>query len=104
MVVSREVKRCGPAGRAGRGAGISLETSEPVMDFHVPLPSSVPVSEAWLMMAVKCFETARISLGQAAAVAGCDLREFKPVVSRMGLPVLRHDAVDLASETDWATW
>ncbi len=70
-------------------------------DFSVALPPFVTKDEATLMMAVKFYETGRLSLGQAAAVAGYPLRSFVDVLGHHGVTVINYPADELAAETAW---
>ena len=54
-----------------------------------------------MMMALKFFELGRLSLGQAAAVAGYSKRAFIDVLGQCGIPVEDHPANELAQEVAW---
>ena len=53
------------------------------------------------MMALKFYELGRLSLGQAAELAGHTKRAFIDVLARYGIPVVDYPASELANET-WA--
>lgn len=53
------------------------------------------------MMALKFFELGRLSLGQAAEVAGYSKRAFIDVLGHYGIPVANYSASELASEAAW---
>lgn len=64
------------------------------------LPFGVPATEARLLLAVKLFEVGRVSLGQAAQVAGLPKRVFIDVLGQHGVPVINYPASELAAELD----
>jgi predicted HTH domain antitoxin len=53
------------------------------------------------MMALKFFELGRLSLGQAAEVAGYSKRAFMDVLSQYGIPVAEYPASELEREVAW---
>lgn len=53
------------------------------------------------MSAIKLFETARLSLGQAARYAGYTKPGFIDVLAHYGVPVVDYPAEELATETVW---
>jgi predicted HTH domain antitoxin len=65
------------------------------------LPPFVDVVEGRLMMALKFFELGRLSLGQAAEVAGYTKRAFIDVLGHYGIPVADYPASELANEIAW---
>ncbi len=71
--------------------------------LHEPvnLPPFVDPAEGRLMMALKFFELGRLSLGQSAELAGYSKQAFIDVLSRHGIPVVDHPAVDLVSDVAW---
>jgi len=50
----------------------------------VKLPDSVKEDEAQLMLAIKLYETGRLSCGQAAEVAGYSKRAFMELLENTG--------------------
>ena len=56
--------------------------------------------EGHLMMALKFFEIGRLTLVQAAAVAGYSKRTFMIILARYGIAVVNYPAAGLASEMD----
>jgi predicted HTH domain antitoxin len=66
-----------------------------------PLPAFVSDEEARLMLAVKLFETGRLSLGQAAEMCGYSKQGFIDVLGHQGIPVVQYPASELAVETAW---
>lgn len=53
------------------------------------------------MMAIKFFELGRLSLGQAAELAGYTKRGFVDVLGHYGVAVVNYRASDLAAEIAW---
>jgi hypothetical protein len=53
----------------------------------IELPPEVPAEEARLLLTVKLFETGRISLGQAARMAGDSRRAFLELLGKLGVAV-----------------
>ena len=68
-------------------------------ELKVDLPPEVPVEEARLLLMVKLFETGRLSLGQAAKLAGYSKRAFMELLGKLGVPVFDYPAEDLQEET-----
>lgn len=66
-----------------------------------PLPPFVDADEGRLMMALKFYEVGRLSLGQAAELAGCGKRAFIDALARYDIPVVDYAADELAAETEW---
>jgi predicted HTH domain antitoxin len=50
----------------------------------VELPSNISIEEARLLLSVKLFETEKLSLGQAAKLAGYSKRTFIELLGKMG--------------------
>lgn len=59
------------------------------------LPMGLPAAEAKLLLAVKLFEVGRVSLGQAAGMAGFTKRAFVDVLGQHGVPVLNQTPEEL---------
>ena len=53
------------------------------------------------MSAIKLYETARLSLGQAAQMAGYSKRGFLDLLGHHGVAVVNYPASELAQETAW---
>ena len=53
------------------------------------------------MLALKFYEKSRLTLGQAAQVAGYSKRAFIDSLGREGIPVLNSEPAELAAEIDW---
>lgn len=53
------------------------------------------------MLALKLYEKKRLTLGQAARLAGYSKRAFIDLLGLEGVNVLDSDPVELTAETDW---
>jgi predicted HTH domain antitoxin len=62
------------------------------------LPRTVSEDEAKVLFAVKLYEAGKVSLGQAARLAGFSKRGFIDVLGRNKVPVFNCAADDLAGE------
>ena len=69
-------------------------------ELKVELPAEVSADEARLLLAIKLFETGRLSLGQAAKMANHSKRDFMDVLAKAGIPVFDHPASDLKDEIE----
>ena len=67
-------------------------------ELKVELPPEVPVEEARLLLTIKLFETGRLSLGQAAQLAGHSKRAFLEILTKAGVPVFDYPASELQDE------
>lgn len=67
-------------------------------EVRIPLPPNVSGDEVRTLAAVKLFEVGRVSLGQAAALAGYSVRTFIEVLGRYQVPVINYPAEDLEKE------
>ena len=71
------------------------------VELELELPASIPKEEARLMLALKLFEKGRLTLGQAARLAGYSKRAFIDVLGLEGVNVLDSDPAELAAESGW---
>lgn len=62
------------------------------------LPYGVTKDEALTMLAVKLFENGRISLGQAARLAGFSKQAFIEVLGKQQIPVINYSPDELREE------
>ena len=69
-------------------------------NMTLALPLSVSQDEAKLLFAVKLYEMSRVSLGQAAAIAGFSKRAFMEVLGRYKIPVYDYAAEELQGELE----
>ncbi len=66
--------------------------------LQIDLPSEISADEAQLLLALKLLEVGRLSIGQAAKVAGYSKRAFIEIASRHGVPVVDYPKEELAQE------
>ncbi|MBW4611239.1 MAG: UPF0175 family protein [Hassallia sp. WJT32-NPBG1] len=64
----------------------------------VELPPNISIEEARLLLTVKLFETGKLSLGQAAKLAGFSKKTFIELLGKMGVPVIDYPAEELERE------
>lgn len=69
--------------------------------LQVDLPPFVSQDEAKLMLAIKLFETGKLSLGQGAQFSGYSKLGFIDVLGHHGVAVLDYPASDLQKEIEW---
>lgn len=67
-------------------------------ELNVQLPPEVLVEEARLLLMIKLFEIGRLSLGQAAKLAGYSKRAFMELLGKFGVAVFDYPADDLQQE------
>lgn len=64
----------------------------------IPVPDTVTEAEARLLLALKLFETGRVSCGQAAELAGHTKRAFMEYLGRQHVPVFNSPADEVARD------
>ena len=69
-------------------------------ELKVRLPPEVTEEEARLLPAAKLFERGRLSLGQAAHMAGYARATFMELLGTLGVPVFDYPPEDLKDEVD----
>jgi predicted HTH domain antitoxin len=69
-------------------------------ELRVELPPEVPVEEARLLLTIKLFETGRLSLGQAARMAGYSKKAFMELLTKAEVPVFDYPASELEEELE----
>jgi predicted HTH domain antitoxin len=67
-------------------------------ELKLELPEEVSKEEARLLLAVKLYEVGRLSLGQAAKVAGFSKRSFMEILGKYGVPVFAGTPEELRGE------
>ncbi len=65
------------------------------------LPPEISVEEARLLLMAKLFETGRLSLGQAAKLAGYSKPAFMELLGKLGIAVFDYPADDLQKEISY---
>lgn len=68
------------------------------VELTLDLPLNVSKDEAQTLLAVKLYETERVSLGQAASLAGFSKRAFLEILGRYGVPVFTYSPEELREE------
>lgn len=64
----------------------------------IELPSTLSQDEARLLLGMKLFEVGKVSVGQAAKIAGFSKRAFLDILARQQIPVFNYPAEDLRDE------
>jgi predicted HTH domain antitoxin len=67
----------------------------------VDLPPGMSENEAKLFLAMKLFELHKVTLGQAAKLAGLSKRAFIEMLGQYEIPVFNYPAEELEGEIDW---
>ena len=68
--------------------------------LHLEIPDSISEDEAHLLLAMKLYELSRVSLGQAASIAGVSKRSFMETLGRYRIPVFRYPGEELAGDVE----
>ena len=68
------------------------------VELTLDLPSNLTKDEAQTLLAVKLYETERVSLGQAAKLAGYSKRAFMDILGKHSVPVFNYSPDDLREE------
>lgn len=66
--------------------------------LRVTLPLSISEEDVKLLLAIKLFEVGKVSLGQAAKLAGFSKRAFIDVLGHYHIPVCNYPAEELRQE------
>jgi predicted HTH domain antitoxin len=69
-------------------------------ELRVTLPFSLSEDEAKLLLAVKLYEVGKVSLGQAAKLAGFSKRAFMEVLGRYHVPLFDYPPGELRQEIE----
>jgi len=69
-------------------------------ELRVTLPFNLSEDEAKLLLAVKLYEVGKVSLGQAAKLAGFSKRAFIDVLGRYHVPIFDYAPEELQQEVD----
>jgi len=67
-------------------------------ELRIELPPEISVEEARTLLAIKLFDLERLSLGQAARLAGYSKRGFIEILGQYGVPVINYPASELSDE------
>jgi len=66
--------------------------------LQIELPPEISVDEARFLLTVKLFEIGRLSLGQAARLAGYSKATYIEILSKQGVAVIDYPSEDLERE------
>ena len=66
--------------------------------LNIPDTLDLDDREAAMLLATKLYEQGKLSLGQAAEVAGYSKRTFMELLSRYNVPVFNYDASELVND------
>lgn len=69
-------------------------------ELRVPLPFNLSEDEAKLLLAIKLYEVGKVSLGQAAKLAGFSTRAFIEVLGRYYVPLFDYESDELRQEVN----
>ena len=67
-------------------------------ELKLTLPDQVAPDEATMLLSMKLYEVGRLSLEQAAELAGYSLRTFMELLGRQQVPVFNTAADEVASD------
>lgn len=67
-------------------------------ELRVNLPSGLSTDEVTLLLAIKLYEVGKVSLGQAATIAGYSKRAFMEILGRYNVPVFAYSPEELRAE------
>ncbi|MBI2264259.1 MAG: UPF0175 family protein [Armatimonadetes bacterium] len=67
-------------------------------ELRITLPPSLSEEEAKLLLAVKLYEVGKVSLGQAAKLAGFSKRAFMEILGRHRVAVFDYSSEELRQE------
>ena len=70
------------------------------IELTLNLPPQITKDETQTLLAVKFYETGRLSLGKAAELAGYSKRAFIEVLAHHQVPVFDHSPEDLLMELE----
>jgi len=68
------------------------------VELTLELPLDMTKDEAQTLLAVKLYETERVSLGQAAKLAGYSKRTFIEILGRHRVPIFNYSPDELREE------
>jgi predicted HTH domain antitoxin len=69
-------------------------------ELRMQLPPEINAEDAKLMLAIKLFETGKLSLGQSAKLAGYSKQAFMEILGKYNIPVFDYPAEDLQHEVE----
>ncbi len=66
--------------------------------LKLDLPPEITTEEARTLLAIKLYEMQKLSMGQAAKLAGYSKRAFMEILGRHGVPVFAYPPEELREE------
>lgn len=66
--------------------------------LQIELPPEISEDEARLMLAIKLYEMGKVTLGQAAKIAGYSKQAFIELLGHYGVPVVAYSLEELREE------
>jgi len=70
------------------------------VEMKVNLPTNLSEDEARILFAIKLFEVGKVTLGQAAKLAGFSKRAFIEILGRYKVPIYNYSPEELREELD----
>ena len=67
-------------------------------EFKVDLPSTLSVEETKVLLAVKLYEVGKVSVGQAADIAGYSKRAFMEILGHHNVPIFSDSPDELRAD------
>lgn len=68
------------------------------IELTLDLPPNLTKDETQTLLAIKLYETGRVSLGQAAKLAGYSKRAFIEILGKNDVPVINYSPAELREE------
>ena len=69
--------------------------------LEVQLPPDISVEEARLLLMVKLFEAGKLTVGQAASLAGYSKSTFIELLGKLGIPIIDYPPEELQQELNY---
>lgn len=69
-------------------------------EVKISIPSSLSEDEVKTILAVKLYELEKISLGQAAKIAGFSKRAFMEILGKYKVPIFNYSPEELREELE----
>ncbi len=66
--------------------------------LKIELPATLAIDEVRILLAIKLYESEKVSLGQAAKISGFSKRSFMEILGQHQIPVFRYSPEDLRQE------
>jgi predicted HTH domain antitoxin len=70
------------------------------LTLNIPDTVDLDSREAAMLLAAKLYEQGRLSIGQAAELAGYSKRTFMELLGRYNVPIFNYDAGELANDLE----